>query len=229
MSPGAPIGFRKDQEEILQAEYRTRFDRNQAYRRKVWHVLCCDFFSRFIPAESSVLDVGCGWGEFINQIDARCKSAMDLNPDAAAKLNPSIRFFHQNCSEPWPIETASLDVIFSSNFLEHLADKSLIESTLAEAHRALRPGGIICLMGPNIRFAGAEYWDFWDHHIAISDRSMAEVLKLCGFQVIRQVDRFLPFTMSEGRQVPMLFVRAYLRMPVAWRLFGKQFLILGQK
>jgi SAM-dependent methyltransferase len=216
-------------EQTLQEEYRARFQAGAAYRMKVWKILCESYFSQLVPRSSRLLDVGCGWGEFINQIDVAEKLAMDLNPDAKAHLASDVRFLHQDCSKQWPLETGSLDVVFSSNFLEHLPDKAHIEATLAEAHRTLKPGGQIILLGPNIRFLPGTYWDFWDHHVAISDRSIAEMLALTGFKVVTQVDKFLPYTMSGGREPPLLFVQAYLRAPLLWRLFGKQFLVVGKR
>ena len=41
--------------------------------------------------------------------------------------------------------------------------------------------------------------------------------------------RFLPYTMASGPQYPLLVLRAYLRLPIAWRMFGKQFLVVGRK
>jgi len=219
----------KTTEQTLQAEYRNRFERSKEYRAQVWRILCNDFFSTYIPASSRVLDVGCGWGEFINHIQAREKHAIDLNPDAADKLASEVKFHHQDCSATWPIEDGALDIVFSSNFLEHLPNKQLIDRTLAEAYRALKPGGVLMLMGPNIRYAAREYWDFWDHHIPISDRSIAEAASLCGFKILRQTDRFLPFTMSGTKETPTFLIRAYLRMPFVWRWFGKQFFVVCRK
>lgn len=219
----------KSTELTLQDEYRRRFESAAAYRKRVWKVLCGSFFSRIIAPESTLLDVGCGWGEFINQIDVRKKYAMDLNPDARARLDANVEFLHQDCSQAWPLADASLDVVFSSNFLEHLPNKQSIEATLAEAHRSLKPGGQIVLLGPNIRYLPGTYWDFWDHHVAISDRSLAEMLALTGFEVTRQVDRFLPYTMSDGREPPLAFVEVYIRAPWLWRVFGKQFLVIGRR
>jgi SAM-dependent methyltransferase len=216
-------------EQTLQDEYRRRFAAGAPYRKKVWQILCNQFFARLIPRESTLLDVGCGWGEFINQIDVAKKYAMDLNPDARERLAGDVEFLHQDCSKPWPLPANSLDVVFSSNFLEHLPSKSHIEATLAEAHRTLKPHGKIVLLGPNIRFLPGTYWDFWDHHVAISDRSLAEMLALTGFRVTQRLDRFLPYTMSEGRQPPLAFVRAYLRVPLLWPVFGKQFLVIGER
>jgi SAM-dependent methyltransferase len=216
-------------ERTLQDEYRRRFEALAAYRKKAWKVLCGSFFSRIIPKHSVLLDLGCGWGEFINQIDVAKKYAMDLNPDVRTRLSPEVEFLHQDCAEPWPLVDGSLDVVFSSNFLEHLPSKQHIEATLAFAHRALKPGGQIILVGPNVRYLPGTYWDFWDHHVAISDRSLAEMLSLTGFQVVKQVERFLPYTMSDGKQPPIALVEAYLRAPVLWRVFGKQFLVIGQR
>ncbi len=45
----------------------------------------------------------------------------------------------------------------------------------------------------------------------------------------KSIDKFLPFTMSEGPQYPVFFVAMYLRFPLAWRIFGKQFLVAAKK
>ena len=49
----------------LQRIYEARFHRNLTYRRAVWGVLIEDFFQRFVGADASVLDLGCGYGEFL--------------------------------------------------------------------------------------------------------------------------------------------------------------------
>ena len=216
-------------EQTLQAEYRRRFESAAEYRQRVWKVLCRDYFSKIVKPDSTLLDVGCGWGEFVNHVEARKKYAMDLNPDARGRLASDVSFLHQDCSQPWPLEPGSLDVVFSSNFLEHLPSKSAIEQTLVEAHRTLKVGGKIVLLGPNIRYVPNDYWDFWDHHIAMSDRSVAEILGLTGFEIEQQVARFLPYTMSGTRNPPLALLSAYLRMPAIWPLFGKQFLVVGER
>lgn len=213
----------------LQNEYRQRFAGFDQYRNDVWQVLCNAFFSRLIMPADSVLDLGAGWGEFSRNIRAKKKFAMDLNPDCGARLDSSTVFLHQDCAERWPLEDGALDVVFSSNFLEHLPNKDLVEKTLKEAYRCLRPGGRIICLGPNIKFVPGAYWDFWDHYIPLSEASMAEVLALTGFSVVKKIDRFLPYTMSEGRKPPLLFVKIYVRLEIAWRFFGKQFLVIAEK
>ena len=82
--------------------YHRRFARTMAYRNKVWAVLTREFFSRWVAPDACVLDLGCGYGEFINNIRAGGKLAMDLNPDSRPHLGSGVRFFQQDCSQPWP-------------------------------------------------------------------------------------------------------------------------------
>ncbi len=212
----------------LQQIYQARFSGKSPYRQAVWHVLC-RFFARWIPADATVLDLGCGHCEFINAVAARQKYAMDLNPDAKALAMPGVTVLLQDCSLPWDVAPDTLDVVFSSNFLEHLPDKPALERTLQQAWRALRPNGAIVLMGPNIKYVPGAYWDFFDHYLALTELSVAEVLTKTGFTTEWCVARFLPYTMSLGRTYPVWMLKAYLAMPWAWRFFGKQFLVVARK
>ena len=213
----------------LQTIYHRRFAGKGGYRQQVWKVLLSDFFQRFVPETGAVLDLGCGYGEFINLVKGPTRYAMDLNPAAGRYLNPDVRWFQQDCSTRWPLEDETLGLVFTSNFFEHLPDKRGLLETLKEAHRCLRPGGRLVALGPNIKYVGGAYWDFWDHQVALTEASLAEVLESLGFKMERVVPRFLPYSMSTGRQYPLVFLRLYLQLPVAWRFFGRQFLVVGRK
>jgi SAM-dependent methyltransferase len=213
----------------LQKIYQERFAGVQDYRRRVWRELTVRFFSTWIAPEAVVLDLGCGYCEFINQIRARKKYGMDLNPDASKHAASDVTVLQQDCSEEWQLDPGSLDAIFTSNFFEHLPTKTHLEKTLEQALRALRPNGVLIALGPNIRYLPGAYWDFFDHHIALTDRSLTEVLRKCGFTVEKGVDRFLPYTMSDQRTYPIWTLRIYLAVPLLWPIFGKQFLVIARK
>ena len=107
--------------------YRQRFsDQAREAKSGVWAVLVREFFEQWIRPNDTVLDLGCGYGEFINEIRCGKKFALDLNPDAPGYLDPSIQFLEQDCSTPWQLESDSLDVVFTSNFFEHLPDKETL-------------------------------------------------------------------------------------------------------
>jgi len=175
------------------------------------------------------LDLGCGWCEFINAVPCRRKFAMDLNPDVERHALPGVKVLQQDCSEKWQVQDESLDVVFTSNFFEHLTSKSALEKTLLEAHRVLKTGGRLIAMGPNIKHLPGAYWDFIDHHLPLTELSLLELMKKCGFEREFCIGRFLPYTMSEGRQYPIWMLRLYLAVPFVWRFWGKQFLVVGRK
>jgi SAM-dependent methyltransferase len=212
----------------LQQLYETRFAEQSEYRKRVWEVLA-SFFSRWIPTDAAILDLGCGWCEFINSVDSSRRFAMDLNPDVDRRAARGVTVLRQDCSETWKIENESLDVVFSSNFFEHLPSKSALEKTLLEAHRVLKPGGSLIAMGPNIKYLPGAYWDFIDHYLPLTELSMVELLKKCRFDEEFCAGRFLPYTMSDGRQYPIWMLRLYLALPILWRVLGKQFLVVGRK
>lgn len=213
----------------LEKIYHNRFSEHLDYRNKVWQVLTSQYFSRLITPNAKVLDLGCGYGQFIRNIDCAAKLAMDMNPAARSNLTEDICFIEQDCSQPWGLADGSVDVIFTSNFFEHLPSKTALSDTVAQASRCLKSGGLLIAMGPNARLVGGAYWDFWDHHLPLTHESLAELLGLHGFQVLSVRPRFLPYTMVNRRPVPMLFVSLYLMCPVLWRLFGKQFLVIASK
>ena len=214
--------------EDLQQIYRTRFAGKSAYRQKVWRVLSA-YFSRWISPKDIVLDLGAGHCEFVNAVECRVKYAMDLNPETRDLANPDVTVIHQDCSQPWHVAASSLDVVFTSNFFEHLPSKMALERTLEEAYNALRPGGRLIAMGPNIKALPGKYWDFFDHYLPLTELSLAEVANKCGFRVTGCWPRFLPYTMSGGLEHPLVFLRIYLGMPLAWRFFGQQFLVVLEK
>ena len=209
--------------------YETRFAPVQSYRRRIWQVLVAEFFQSLVPDTGAVFDLGCGYGEFINSIKARLKYAMDLNPNSKQHLQTDIRFIHQDCSARWPLPEAELDVIFTSNFFEHLPDKETLGRTLEEAFRCLKPGGKLIALGPNIACVGGRYWDFWDHYLPLTEASLSEGLTARGFQIEICHPRFLPYTMVGGPQYPPWMLVLYLRFPLLWKMAGKQFLIVARK
>src|SRR5215472_5997216 len=122
----------------LERIYARRFEGATIYRDKVWKVLLKDFFSRYTGSARSVLDLGCGYGEFINNVQVDQRYAMDMNPRTKNLLNPAVQFLEQDCSRTWPLASESLDLIFTSNFFEHLPDKHALARTLSEVYRCLR-------------------------------------------------------------------------------------------
>jgi SAM-dependent methyltransferase len=213
----------------LQREYARRFANQAQYRDDVWKVLTADFFQRLISPEATVLDLGCGWGEFVNNIAAAKKYGMDLNPESRDRLGSDVELLEQDASREWPLTANCLDCVFTSNFFEHLRTKDDLRRAVEQIYRCLRPGGQLICIGPNIRCVPGSYWDFWDHYLPLTERSLGGMLELLGFQIERRVARFLPYQMSGRRPAPLPLLRLYLRLPFVWPIVGRQFLVIARK
>jgi SAM-dependent methyltransferase len=209
--------------------YKLRFSGQEEYRKEIWRILVKNFFSKWIPRDATVLDLGCGYGEFINNIEKCERHGMDLNPDSLDYLNRTVVFHEQDCSSPWPFPKESLDLIFTSNFFEHLPDKQSLNQTIANAKASLKKGGAIMALGPNISCLNGKYWDFWDHHIALSHESLAELFEIHDLKIEKAIARFLPYNMTRVKKRPFFLVKAYLKLPFIWPLLGKQFFIVAKK
>jgi SAM-dependent methyltransferase len=214
----------------LQKTYAARFSATGLEKRqRVWKVLCREVFDRFSSDTHTVVDLACGYGEFINAVKAGRKIGVDLNPDAPRHLDASVEFHPYSALELSKVGTNVADVLFTSNFLEHLRDKSECDAVFREVLYVLKPGGRFIVLGPNIHYAFREYWDYYDHYLPLSHLSLAEGLTQAGFEVDSVIPRFLPFTMNSRMPTADFLVWAYLKMPLAWRLLGKQFLVVARK
>lgn len=208
--------------------YRFRFSKEQRRRKaELWRVLCERYFQRFVPSGATVLDPGCGFGEFLNHIRADRRIGLDLDPRAKEHLNSEIEFHQMSALEIDRFPQSSVDLVFCSNLLEHLASKEAVSRFLAAARSVLRPCGSLLVLGPNIRYTGGAYWDFWDHHTPITERSLIEAMHLQGFRVDLCIPRFLPYTTKTRLPQYPLLVRLYLAFPIIWPLLGSQFLVQG--
>ncbi|MDP8233317.1 MAG: class I SAM-dependent methyltransferase [Candidatus Saelkia tenebricola] len=214
--------------------YRGRFSEKELKSKDViWQTLCRYYFQKFIKQTDVVLDLGAGYCEFINNIKCKDKIAIEPNQDVSHYAEKSVKVFNVDCNKLDFISNDSVDVIFISNLLEHLESREEILQMLRESRRILKPGGIIILLQPNIRFSCREYWDFFDHKIPISDKGLKEALELVDFTLIRITPRFLPYTTKSVSSVSELIInvliRIYLRLPLLWMILGKQMLIIAKK
>jgi SAM-dependent methyltransferase len=217
-------------EDEVQRIYRKRFpEPTLAAKSRMWKIIVEQFFSRWIKETDTVLDLGCGYGEFLNHVRAKERIGVDINPDSPGHLQAGVKFFRKGVCDLSFLENDSVDFAFTSNLMEHLPGKREVEQMAREAYRVLRPGGCFVMMGPNIRMLPGAYWDFWDHVVPISDRSLRELLENVDFKIADLYPRFLPYTTRSSLPKNPLLVKLYLGCPIIWRLLGKQFLVRARK
>lgn len=193
------------------AYFQTRFQSDPA-RGPVWRELT-RFIQRDMSTDGVVVELGCGYGDFINTVQADRKVAVDLNPECRAHLDEDVEF-HQRSVVPLDfLDNASVDTVFASNLVEHLS-RSDIEQLLGEIRRVLKPEGRCILLQPNYRYCASEYFDDYTHLTPLSHVSLSDWLEASGFQVLRCVPRLLPLSMKSRVPKHPLLVRLYLALPV---------------
>jgi SAM-dependent methyltransferase len=203
--------------------YQARFSRaDVASKDRVWALLCRDFFARFVNQGDRVLEIAAGYCEFINHIQCAEKYAYDANPDTASFAARDVKVVLGDCRDMSMLPAAYFDVVFASNFLEHLESKRDVDLVLQQSRERLRPGGRMLILQPNIRYLGARYWDYYDHITPLTHLSLREGLLKHGFQVELLIPKFLPYTFKSALPTAAWMVRLYLRMRPSWWLMGKQ-------
>jgi SAM-dependent methyltransferase len=226
--PTSGTSLHQSQRELEQL-YRDRFsDRELAGKQALWQVLCSQVFQDLVPEDGTVVDLGAGSCEFINNIVAARRIAVDLNPDTARFAERDVEVLTTSASEMSALANDSVDTVFTSNFFEHLPSKDLLLDVLRECHRVTKGDGRLVVVMPNVRYLPGRYWDYFDHHLPLTHLSLAEGLNLAGYDVVRVVPRFLPYTVKDARMtVRPWMVSTYLRLKPVWPVLGRQMLVVG--
>ncbi len=208
--------------------YTRRLGGDIKFRKEMYKILCDDFFQKYIPSSATVMDIGAGYCELINAIKAKRKIALDINPDIKKYADRNVKVIVANSTNMKKIKSNSIDVACMNNFFEHLS-KADIQKTVKEIHRVLKKSGKLLIIQPNIRYCYKDYWMFFDHVTPMDDRSLRELLELNGFKVMESIPKFLPFTTKSRLPKSTSMLRLYLKVPLLWKILGKQMFIYAKK
>ena len=212
----------------LDAIYDRRFAGREVAKDAVWRELG-RYLQQWIPRDGRVLDIACDRGYFIRNVAAADRWATDVR-DMSATLGPDVHFvLADGLTLGSRLPADSFDVVFMSNYLEHLPDGEAVLDQFRVARSLIKPGGRVIVLQPNIRLTGPRYWDFIDHKVALTERSLEEAATAAGLSTEKMIVRFLPYTTRSRMPQHPLLVRAYLAIPVAWRILGGQTLYIGRR
>jgi hypothetical protein len=193
----------------------------------VWRVVA-EYLSGYVPPDAHVIELGAGYCDWINNVRAARKVAVDvwegLPQFAAPDVHPILHDLSRGLP---PLGDRLFDVALASNLLEHF-EHDVISRLLAEVFDCLRANGRFIVIQPNFRYAYRRYFDDYTHHSILTDVSLSNWMRSRGFYIERVQSRFMPYSLR-GSRLPVRpwLIRAYLRSPI--KPFAGQMLVIGQK
>ncbi len=143
--------------------------------------------------DGKVLDLGCGAGANLNQLQQLGWQIAGTDPDpkavAAAKKLLKTDDIFEGFIEEADFEENSFDALISAHVLEHLTDPL---GTLEECFRVMKPGAKLCIATPNIEsLASQQFKEYWRglevprHFFLFTDKSLREIAVKAGFRNIK--------------------------------------------
>jgi ubiquinone/menaquinone biosynthesis C-methylase UbiE len=214
----------------LEKLYDQRFDATERSRKMaLWKELCRSFFQKYVKETDTVLDLGAGYCEFINNIRCAKKYAVDLNEETKSFAAPDVEVIMSSATDLSAFKDGTVDVVFASNIFEHLPTKEVLMEVLREIYRVLKPGGSLMVLQPNIHYAYREYWDYLDHYLPLSHVSLAEAFGIVGLKVREVRPRLLPYSFKSRLPQSTFLLRVYLAVHPLHMVFGRQMFLLGVK
>ena len=148
---------------------------------------------------SSLLDLGCGRGEFLHgfaELGFRAQGFDRSRPERPRFSEPVVVGDYEQSGLPFA--DGQFSVLFNKSVFEHVRD---ISSLLRECHRVLAPGGRMVSLVPDWTAQWRHFYDDWTHVRPFTMTGLRECIQSHGFEV-REAVRF--------RQLPWLWQRPYL-------------------
>lgn len=192
----------------------------------VWREIA-GYILKVVKKPRSVLDIAAGYCNFINNCDARGKTAIDIWKDFPRYCRRDITCHIYDVRKGLTkILKRKFDLIMVSNLLEHLTQEEAL-ALLKDCRDYLNPDGYLVVMQPNFAISYRKYFDDYTHKTVYTDVSLTAILKNCGYEIARSEKAFLPLTVKSRFPKWGFLVRFYLSMP--FRPFAGQMLIIARK
>ena len=205
--------------------YRFR-DVDQASRQKVWNEIARYIHGR-LGEPRSVLDPAAGRGEFITAVPAAERWGVDLVRQGDLESAGVKMIIGDIMDVELPRE--HFDGVFLSNFLEHLPDQDAVGTVLAKLRDAMRAGRPDRDHGPELPVLREGLLRLRRPHGGPHPRRVEEHVYAAGFEVESVAPRFLPLLLPRPAAAVGGADQDLCAHAGAWRLLGKQFLVIGRK
>jgi SAM-dependent methyltransferase len=200
------------------------YERNDAYfnndAKETICTLYLDYLDGIVEDRGRLLDLGAGFGSFVNAARDRGWDAIGVEPSAtgarrAKNQFPNIEIIH-GALEDVPADL-TFDVITMWDVVEHLDDPM---DLLRQAGGRLRPGGLLVVETGNYESAersqaGLDWWGYLsDHRWCLNPPALSRMLRDCGFSDVSVAPRCMR---PQAKMPPWIPSRTSLAARIARR------------
>jgi 2-polyprenyl-3-methyl-5-hydroxy-6-metoxy-1,4-benzoquinol methylase len=134
-----------------------------------------------IPTNATILDLGCGQGDFLQVCQQLKLKATGIDP--SENWVKHCRHLHLDTklgtAEKIPFASSTFDVVFSQSVLEHISNPLIM---MSEIHRVLKPHGLIIISAPTPE---NDFWDDPTHIRPYTPKSLRTLLEMTKFTNIQ--------------------------------------------
>ena len=190
-----------------------------------------------INLNSSILELGCGRGEFLNEFTNLGMKGYGTDVSGYAKdfcKNAEIKI-SDITKEKLPYPDNHFDIVYSKSFIEHFYYPEIV---FEEAYRVLKPSGMFINLTPEWKYFYKTFYEDYTHRTPFTEKSLRDIHSIHGFKNI-EVESFkqLPILWSNNfflrnifkflSELTRIFVPEYFRMKFKWIRFSKEIMLLS--
>ena len=142
------------------------------------------FLFPLIKKDQTLIDFGCGNGEFFDLIKEVNAIGIDIDRTAIAACKKKGYKVYKSFKE---VKTKA-DIITATQVVEHLTPTQLCEFC-KDANKSLKANGLLCIstINPNELYAQSEFWKTPDHIRPYPERAIKSVGKQYGFKYCKTI------------------------------------------
>jgi len=194
-------------------------------RKGVWNEIA-RYISKDCASIGTLLELAPGFCDFVNQFPAKRKICIEHNSSMKKYAAHDVEFHCDDATLLNEIATESIDLVFASNFFEHL-NSTQLDTIMPRIHQSLRKHGRLVLIQPNYRLCQEHYFDDETHQTIFSDKNIADFLNNYNLRVIKIIPGLLPFSMKSRLPKLPILTRLYLNSPI--RPLAAQMYVVAEK